>query len=309
MKYKVREVCLFADNTVGLRCVEPDAVAIKTPSIMSIDGSTTNTGIAIARLQDGALYNSISCAREDKETPVQYKVRLKRFIKDIITANREITHIVYEEPFIGYAESIKNLFMLRTFIEEIIVEDEPRYDYINHFEMNNKKWKKLFLEPEKLPSNSELEKELVRKKILKYLPFMKDVSQDEIDAYAMGFVSANILKTGTVDELKSKKKASAFKYEIQFIGAIDDEYVMDEFYDVYRGPEKILKGGIHFYEVSGRERLDKKIYESMGQEDKLLLMKFSSKTHGNIILQHKIGHLASEFPYIYAIVWRKNRKY
>ena len=43
-------------------------------------------------------------------------------------------------------------------------------------------------------------------------------------------------------------------------------------------------------------------------DDKILIIKFSSKHHGNIVLEHRIGQLAAQYEYIYAIVWRVTRK-
>lgn len=285
-------------------------VKVSDVCIMSIDGSTTNTGVAILRQSDGALFFSCSFSREkDKgETPVQYKVRIKREISKILLNNTNIETIYYEEPFIGYASAASNLMMLRSFIEEIVVENEPILNYIKHSEINNKKWKKLFLFPDKCPVGTDLEKEAVRKKLESYMPFLKSVTQDEIDAIAMGFIATVKLRNGTENELESKKKARAFQYNIQFIGADCDDDMLLEFGDVYDGPGYLLENGVSLTTCKGTSDFNKHVYNEMGNSDKVLVIKFDSNKHGNIILQYRIGHLASTYKYIYAIVWRKTRK-
>ena len=61
-------------------------------------------------------------------------------------------------------------------------------------------------------------------------------------------------------------------------------------------------------EINGTVNFEKHIYSSMGSDDKVLIIKFPSSTHGDVILKHKIGNLSYEYSYIYAVVWRKARK-
>lgn len=296
------------EDGIELKEIGIDKVVVPERAVMSIDGSTTNTGIGILKESDGSIYYVIAATREKEETPVQYKVRLKRFIEDILLRNGNICRVYYEEPFIGYAVSAASLLMLRTFIEELIVENEPKLDYIQYEEISNKKWKRLFLYPTKCPSNSKLEKKLVRDKMLSGLPFLKDCTQDEIDSLAMGYIATVQISKGLEEDLKSNKKPRPFKYEVRFVGADEDDSVFMDFMQFYNGPEDILENGIVFRELLGRERFENKIYELMGNDDKVLVLKFSSNTHGNIILQYKIGNLAADYKYIYAIIWRKYRR-
>lgn len=286
-----------------------DRVQVTESAIISIDGSTTNTGLAIIREKDGALFYSCAFTREKDsgETPVQYKVRLKRAVKQMLESNMLISKIYYEEPFVGYTTAAPNLFMLRTFVEELIVENEPQFDYLFHTEVNNKRWKKLFLAPEKCPSGTEAEKAAVRKKLETYLPFAKDLSQDEVDAISLGFVACTSLKNGTEEELETKK-VRPFKYNIAFIGADSDDDMCMEFMNTYTGPKYLLDEGVGFSEVKGTADFDKHVYKAMGQHDRVLVIKFDSHKHANLILQYKIGSLAAQYDYIYAIVWRKTRK-
>ena len=85
--------------------------------------------------------------------------------------------------------------------------------------------------------------------------------------------------------------------------------MLTELYDVYKGPAKLLENGISFTEIDGKTNFEKHIYNTMGSDDdKLLIIKFSSKHHGNIVLQHRIGNLAAQYSYLYALVWRVTRK-
>lgn len=308
MKANIKVIGVGMNDRLELQEISADKVVLANKSIISIDGSTSNTGVAILRESDGALLYTIACSRENGESPVRYKVQLKKFVESLVKSNRTIENIYYEEPCIGYASAVSNLFMLRTFVEEMKIENEPELDYLKHMEINNMKWKSLFLAPAKCPQGTDLQKKAVRDKLLLYMPYLKSVTQDEIDAIAMGFVATTKLREGTDEQLQSKKAAKPFKYNIEFIGAEEDDDMLQEFYDVYKGPESLLQNGIKLDEVPSRAKFDKRIYELMGQDDKILILKFPSNKHGNIILEHRIGHLAATFSYIYAIVWRKNRK-
>ena len=252
------------------------------------------------------------CATRDSsgETPVHYKIRLKRAVMDILRRNKYIQQIYYEEPVIHNITAVANLFMLRSFIEEMIIENEPEFDYLKHYEVSNMRWKKEFLAPDKIPSGSENQKKAVRAKMEGYLPFLNKVTQDEIDAIGLGFTACKYLMNNqSGDELQSKKKVRPFKYNVTFIGAEKDDDMLTELYDVYKGPAKLLENGISFTEIDGKTNFEKHIYNTMGSDDdKLLIIKFSSKHHGNIVLQHRIGNLAAQYSYLYALVWRVTRK-
>lgn len=309
MKITIKQPLLFEDGTVKINTVNQEDIKIDNYAILSIDGSTSNSGLAIIREYDGAILYSISAKRDSSgETPVHYKVRLKKAVQDILNRNKLIRQVYYEEPVISNVSAVANLFMLRTFIEELIIENEPDFNYIEHFEVSNMRWKKIFLAPDKVPSGTDNQKKAVREKLINSLPFLCNISQDEIDAICMGFVAVKYLSKGGGEELQSKKKARPFKYNINFIGADQDDDMLTELYDIYNGPEKLLENGISFTEISAKINFEKYIYETMGQEDKLLIIKFASKHHGNVILQHRIGYLSAQFDYIYALVWRVTRK-
>jgi hypothetical protein len=67
MKASVKVVDV-KDNKLFLRHIQTEQIMVTTDCIISIDGSTTNTGIGILRKVDGALFYSIAAEREDGET-------------------------------------------------------------------------------------------------------------------------------------------------------------------------------------------------------------------------------------------------
>lgn len=313
MKVKCNIVVRNGEDKERLLEIEPERLKdIKLPEncIMAIDGSTTRTGVSIIG-KSGSLYIVMSITRSGDETPIEYKVEIKKFIGDLLLRNSEINTIVYEEPFIEYVSAAKNLLMLRTFVEELIVENKPHLDYIRYIEVNNKRWKSVFLSPAPCPNDSKLEKQKVREKLLGLLPYLKDISQDEVDATALGIVAVSKMGQGKFEELLTKKKQRPFQYNIKFFGAdSDDEAFEDlsELLDDFEVPQGVLKNGITFAELGGRENFDNKVFELMDGQDKLLVLKFNSNHYGNIILKHKVGDIASQYNWIYAVIWRKSRK-
>ena len=311
MKLEVKQPFMGQDNKVIINNIKIEDINVREYAILAIDGSTSNSGLAILRESDGALLYFMKATREDNETTVRYKIVLKRAIKDMLMRNRFVHQTYYEEPVVANISAVKALFTLRTFIEEMIIEEEPDFDYLQHYEVNNLRWKHEFLSPDKVPQGTENQKKAVRDKLIQFLPFLKDVTQDEIDAIALGFVATQFLSKNQDGgkELQSKQKARPFKYNIRFVGADDDDSAFVEFYDIYNGPEKILQNGISFTEIKSKTDFDKHIFNTMGaNEDKVLIIKFPSKSHGDIILKHKIGQLSASYEYIYAIVWRVTRK-
>lgn len=312
MKFKVRRPQQISGGGIIMSECTLEDINVQQYAILSIDGSTSNSGLAIMRESDGALMYSMCATRDSKgETPVHYKIRLKRQVADILRRNRFIQQIYYEEPVIHNVTAIPNLFMLRTFIEELIIENEPEFDYLKHYEVSNMRWKKLFLAPDKMPSGTDNQKKAVREKLEASLPFLNKITQDEVDAICMGYVSCVNLRNGhDGHDLESKKKVRPFKYNVRFIGADYDDDMFTEFADVYDGPKKLLDNSISFTEIDGKTNFDKHVYNTMGpDDDKILIIKFSSNKHGNLILEHRIGNLAAQYDYLYAIVWRCTRKY
>lgn len=312
MKYDIKQP-IMVNGIPSMMSVPIENIIINEPAIISIDGSTSNTGISIHRSSDAAVYCTISVSRDksgsDTESPVRYKLRLKKFVTDVLRRFPCITQVLYEEPCLDNPTAIPNTMMLRTFVEELIIENEPEFDKLYHVEINNKRWKKLFLYPEPCPVGTEREKEAVKNKILRAFPYFKDISQDEMDAIGMGVAYVSFIRSGNDrDAIKSRKAIKPFEYVARFVGGDDDEDLMIQFPEVYDGPQKILSNGVNFSTIKKTTKFDRYIYETMGEEDKVLVVKYKSKDHGDVTLKNNIGELALNFEYIYAIVWRKSRK-
>lgn len=311
MKVSIKQPYQLQNREVVIHEVNLEDVKISGYALLAIDGSTSNSGLAIIREYDGAILYYMAVTRDSKEeSPVRYKIQLKNLVKQLLYQNKFLTQIYYEEPVIANISSVPNLFMLRTFIEELIIEEEPRLDNIKHYEVPNMRWKKEFLLPDKVPSGSKLQKEAVRKKLIKALPFLSDASQDEIDAICMGFVASRFSKEGYGgEELQSKKKQRPFKYNIQFIGADTDDEMITELLDVYDGPEFLIKDeDINLLEINSKTNFDRFVYDNMGDSDRLLIIKFASDKHCDLTLKYKVGNLSASYSYMYALVWRKSRK-
>lgn len=309
MKVKIRKPMSYSDGSQKLLDIQPYELVINEKCIMSIDGSTSNSGVAILRQSDGALMYSMAFSRESKEEPVRYKVQFKSILVQLFRRCKDIVYVYYEEPIIEYASAVGNLMMLRTIIDEIKIENEPEFNYIGNSEVNNKKWKKAFLEPAKLPNNTELEKKMVRDKLTEYIPCLVDATQDEIDATAMGFAALMMfIQTGDDKGLQSKKKAKPFQYNAYFVGAEECDDALDTFMSSRSVPKELIGSGLGITKLGAREDFDQHIYRNMGDDDKILVIEFNSDKHGDIILRHRLGEISMLNSKIYAFVWRKNRK-
>ena len=310
MKIEAKRVGLDSSGNAVVIGIDTKDIHVNEEAILSIDGSTSNSGLAILRKRDGAMYSCISVTRESGEEPVRYKVRLKELIAELLRENRNINYVYYEEPIIEYATAVPNLMMLRTTVQELKIENEPEFNYIGNSEINNKKWKKVFIAPEKLPDTSEAQKNVVRDKLIKYMPMLNAVSQDEIDAIAMGYAALKMVAMGySEEELQSKKKAKPFQYNIDFVGAENEEFAVEYFFDSgTKVPASVLSNGIKYVEINKKANFDKTIYSEMGPDDKLLIIGFPSDEHSDLVLKYKIGTLAAMNSFLYAFVWRKARK-
>jgi Holliday junction resolvasome RuvABC endonuclease subunit len=308
MKVRVREPQLV-NNTMQMVDIETCDICVGQFSALGIDGSTSNTGIAIIDESSSIIRYTMSVAREKDETPVQYKIRLKRLVTDILRKNRTIMDIGYEEPIVENIGAVKNLFMLRVFVEEIIEENRPEFDYIRFVEIPNMTWKKKMLGTEKVPSGTEAQKKAIRDKVVSCINYMDGLTEDEYDAIGITAVMCKVKQDGQeIDELKAKKKAKPFQYNVEFIGADDEDNMVTELMDLDNIPDKVMNNGILLKEINKRSNFDKCVYEYMGSEDKVVIIKMDTRWFGDVILKYKLGELASTYMYIYAIIWRKTRK-
>jgi len=286
------------------RIIDVDDVKVEASSVISIDASTTNTGLSIVDMNFSIPLYSISI-RKQEETNVQYKVQLKKIIQSVLMKNSKIEYAANEQLFIGTnINSGIVLAMLKTSIEEIVAESNNELEYIKYQEIPNKTWKKRFFAPDKCPNNSQAEKEMARKKLESIYPIFSKLSQDEVDATCMGIIFAQATKQGI--NLKPKGAVRPFKYNIDFL-------VGETFDDALMGINSIdinpliIENGIFCVKLAKNSNLDKKIYETMGSEDGLVIVEFSPKTAGNLVLQYNL-YTVNDDDRIYAFVWRKNRK-
>lgn len=308
MILKVRTPAYDKDGNIVMADIAPNRVSVLNSALIAIDGSTTNSGITVIELNTVNVLYTMSLAKEDGETPVEYKIKFKDVIFQLLRTFRNIKRVYYEEPTLQYAPAIPVLMSLRTSVEEILTENKEILPDVSLAYINNKRWKHLFLRPEKVPGNTEDDKKAVRRKLESMMPCMKTVTQDEIDSTCLGIVAANNLLDGNEDEdIESKKKAKPFLYYAEYCGADSDEEALYEV-EYLKIPKKVIENGIEIIDLGNREKFDKKIYESMGQSDMLLCIRFPSDKHGDIVLKNKLGGLTKQFDYIYAFVWRKSRK-
>lgn len=305
MLVKIRQ---YSKNEINRnkKWVLVDKVLIDNDVIIAIDGSTSNTGVSIISLNGSLLY-TIALSKEEADA-VEYKIKYKKFMSDIITSNKNfIKHIWYEEHFIGYAEAAKALFMLRSSIKEIIIENELSIQYS---EVSNKRWKKYLFKmcgQQYHSRNTDEEKAEIKKCISSEIPSVSEcVTQDEIDSIGIGMVA---IVYGNVEQLESEGKPSKFKYEAKFFSASDDDEFMMQYGDgTGIIPKSLIGKGCIYYELNGREKFDNAIYKKLNGIDLPLILVFPSNKYGNIILENRIAELADESDYIYAVIYRKTRK-
>ena len=310
MKYNIKE---FTKNVMNRdktwRYVGIDDIKLDKACSLSIDASTDNTGLSIIGYNNELMY-LIGVKKEHNENPVAYKLEYKKLVRELLLKQVYIGNIWYEEHFVQFAASAKMLYMIRSTVEEILIEEKDTLSN-KYREVSNKKWKSLLLSmcgKGKCPVGSELEKTAVRECLLEVFPSLnsKEVTQDELDSLGLGLVANQY---GETIELESRKKASKFKFEVTFIGADSDE----EFFEVFQDgkeylPKRLLGQGLIFYELNNKEKFENAIYRQMIDEDSPLVMRFNSSKYGYVILQYNISEVAGSNDYIYAVVNRKNRK-
>ncbi len=316
----VTHVCGYKpDGTVGLVPFAGEIPLASRPCLISIDGSTDCTGLTVVDLATcGCLY-SVALHRDKKvKDPVEYKVEFKRYLEKIIEANKNVLKCIgYEEPFFGYAESTKVLMALRTTAKEVLIENKDKYSKIIHFEINNKKWKAKLLYPDRCPPTSAEQKKAVRLRIESYIPDFKNLEQDECDSYGLGFVLARAYNEANIKDLLSKKKVKPFAFNAEFIGfeeasSTAEDMVLSHIFGgnkEYKIPKRVLDNGYEIVYFDGTGKFAQRVYDSLEDDDKVLIVGFPSTRYANLALEHNIGWLYEEYKFIYAIIWRVSRKY
>lgn len=289
-------------------------LSIQGGSVVSVDGSTSSTGITLLTLS-GKPLASIRITPDVKNDPIIFKLDLKRFMEWFMLSYTSLIEICYEEPVIEYLGNVKALFGLRTAIPEILVEQKDVLNNrIKFIETPNGLWKRIFLAPAKMPNGTNLQKEAVRNKLIQMYPWVNDpsFSEDECDSMAFGIAYCSQSVNGLEDQMQSSKKITPFKFNARIIGANSDDDFMEEF--VYRKKQlrlpKRLSTDIELtpIELPGTGRFDKHVFKLMGSDDKLLVVKFKSKYYAPIRFEYDTDNESLDYDYAYALIWRNSKK-
>lgn len=296
------------DFVLNEELLPPYTVESDEPCIMSIDGSTSVTGVSILGPDERLL---LSCAFKREpylESPVRYKIALKSRILDLLLNYRHITDIVYEEPVLNQISAIQNLYMLRSMAQEVLIENEDKLGHINYYEVSNSRWKKIYLAPLKASGTTEEVKKLIADRFALKYPELTGLTQDEKDAYGIGVA---FLRTQDKRKLESKKNSRIFKYETFVTGIPTRDITEEDIISIAgeRVPEKVFRNGWEIIDTVGRKDFDKEITEHMLSDDKLLVFRLQSGKLGSLLLRFKLAQLSKDYPFIAILVWRTNRKY
>lgn len=273
--------------------------------VMGIDASTTTTGINIMEIKQKETKYSLAIYKDEDETNARYKVRFKGLLYEILSRYKSIKYVEYEEPIMRHLNAYKVLLPLSTSFEELQVEKEPELDYIDFNFIGNKRWKKQLLGDDMPSSGTEKEKNAVKKKVLEIDKRFGDSTQDEMDAFGISYVKCMALN-GEI-YIERVKKRSAFLHDVVFVGAECLEDALLEITNNVDYPDDIKENGVGVANLGKSERLEQSIYNTMNGEDKLVIVEFLRKQHGNIVLKYSLADL-KEYDKLFAVAWRKNRK-
>lgn len=282
--------------------------------ILGIDASTTCTGVVIYSRDLRKPVWSLAVKREETESKVRYKLKLKQLLEYILQNNPSIKYSEYEEPFVEYVESASDLLALAPMVDEIIIENEPALDYLRHELVPNKRWKKAFL-GNKLPSGSALEKRAITEEVYRLYPYLcatngkgtrlHFLTQDERDAVGI-CVAKDLELRGEVTELKSVK-VKPFKYEIDFVGGDSFDDAIEYMNKLKAIPAVVRANGFIMAELKRGDKFDTKIMQSIQNDDIIAIIAFNTEVAGNLYVKYKLADY-KQYETVYAIVWRKNRK-
>ena len=278
---------------------ETPPVLDKDVYVLGLDGSTSRSGVCLMSV-GGRLGFTSAVVRENSETPVEYKINLKKYLEGLIR-QYNIKHTAYEEPFIGYAGDAKALYMMATSLEELMVETGLEFSVTS---VNNKRWKKQFLET-KLQGGSEVQKEMVRQKTIEHIPALKVLEAngkdyDESDAFGLTYYLAKCIREDALDTMASKGKPRKFNYDIILTGGAVTASKALELVDEPR------KDGVVVENINNKRNFDMAVYTLMQGRDSVLVLHFKSGKFGDIILKHGAGEIAAKHEVLSAIVARKS---
>lgn len=301
----------------------------QVPVGIGIDGSSSNTGLGIMN-KSGALISTSVISRAKNEDYIQYKLSLQDILtKLLLTCKDKISHIWYEEPFVGYTNAAEVLMAIRTAVKEIIYVHQE-LNHIVYKEVNNKRWKKIFLEQHgsKLPAGgSDAEKKAIADILRTRLIYdnLYDtrccVLQDEMDA--AGLIYAGWYGENENVKLESKKPVHKFKFNVFFelFDSTPEEVEQDIMLSLldsaaeYKIPSKVLDNGVTITVLTGRKAFDTIVYETMEDSDKLLILIYKASKYTNALFKYGAEQgIASQLQdfgddqTMAAYIWRKSRK-
>ena len=294
---------------------------------LGIDGSSSNTGLGFIT-NKGTLLGTGRVAKKSKEDQTEYRHKLKDELTSLLLACKsKLTNVWYEEPFIGFASATPVLMAIKPIVKDILYENKELSSIV-YKEVNNKRWKKIFLNAHncKLPIGTTAEKKAIASVLSPIFVYDNKerfeccVTQDEMDATGIVFAGWYSVKHNL--EIESKKAIKPFKYEIIF--ELYDESVEDttsslmfslsDVADIAEIPRKVLDNGIVMVTLDGRKSFDKLVYEHMNDEDKLLVFIYKASKYADKLFTEDAGKIvdsingSGEKQTIVAYIWRKNRK-
>lgn len=271
----------------------------KDAYVLGLDGSTSRSGVCVMSV--GGRLGFVCAVVREKETMVEYKVFLKKFLTDLIQ-EYEIKHTAYEEPFIGFVQDAKSLYMLASSLSEIAVETGMSFSVTP---VNNMRWKKRFL-ARKLEGGSQVHKKAVREKVIALIPALAVLAKnkddyDESDAFGLTFYLAQCVRDNVMESMQSVGKPRKFKYDLQLVGgAVTAE-------EALKLVNKPRKDGVVIENISTKKNFDLTVYTLMQGKDAILVLYFKSGKFGDVILKHDAGEIAAKHDTITAIVTRKSK--
>lgn len=316
---------MFSRNYQTFVAVDWDRLrGAKDKCLLSIDCSTTGTGIALIEMGTGSVevvaHTKQIKKGEDEESLIEYRMRLKESIKKLLLENPGIFCVVYEPPVVGFnAHTTGVLFTLKGFAEEAVLEIKKEYPERNlvYLEYINTKWKKHFFEPDSCPVATKLAKEAIKTKMMQYLitqgavgKELEQLTQDELDASAMGIAYRKLILTFREEEAITKKKQRPFKYELAIVSA---ENEVDLLRKISSGevqlplPNRLKDKEMLFKEWVKRYGIEKFLFQDMAGLDMLIAYKVKVGVIGDLILKYRRSDLAADAEAtVYVIAWRLN---
>jgi hypothetical protein len=310
MKATYRKFNRVEGGTYRVELVENlSDIELKEPGFISIDCSSTNTGITFMS-RSARIYGTASYKRSYKETAVEYKLKLKEEL-EIMLKNHLIGDTWYEAPVIGHASAVPALYMLASTVDEIKIEQ--KYGFTPHV-ISNSTWKKLLFQlgegrfgSEKYSKDTEKVKKEIQERVSLILGIsVEDISEDEFDSVGMALVVSNYEDKRQLDQ---SKKPTKFAFNAEFYYSDSEEEFLNEVVDddfIKRLPKGVVKN-VTIVDVSGRQDVEKRIYKAMVGEDSIYVFKFPSNSHGDIQLKYKVKADRFERKWLFMVVTRKNR--